>query len=477
MPAMNNNVLKNQIQERDNFDLTFYQKYLEELYRNINKLRDFEDLYGYLDRTSGYLGKAVLSRSQDEKTFVLPISWLFSVSTILKIDLQEAFLKKFPGACPYCLEKQCICFKTGKTPYKSIPAWKMKEEMSFKYETIRNTVKVINFDAAVKNVMDIFPVNEAIWHFAGAWHHIAKIHEEIAEIHEAYSSHRKGEKKLEAVAEEVADVLAWMIGAWGIINPNKSLDDAFIDYYFEGCPLCKSLPCKCDLYDSRPDSLIDFKSLALLKDKLDTLVAILPKYQEDISELIKSYEYVLETHNAPMAKVSVSQTKAKLEKIKEMISKNGVDPKSLSVINTIIDISETVLRLEETQTVKTVQYDIFLSYSSSDKDEARKLQAFISNEKIKVFMSEKEIKPGAKWEIDIKDALSNSKMMCLLTTPSSIKSEWVTTEWAVAWAKNIRIVPVLLHCSANDLPDRLKAYQSIDFHEMSKIIETFRGLQ
>jgi len=30
--------------------------------------------------------------------------------------------------------------------------------------------------------MDIFPVNEAIWHFAGAWHHIAKIHEEIAEI-------------------------------------------------------------------------------------------------------------------------------------------------------------------------------------------------------------------------------------------------------------------------------------------------------
>jgi len=103
----------------------------------------------------------------------------------------------------------------------------------------------------------------------------------------------------------------------------------FIDYYFEGCPLCKSLPCQCDLYDSRPDSLIDFKRLALLKENLDSLVGVLPKYQEDISELIKSYEYVLKTHNAPMAKVSVSQTKDKLEKIKEMIElKNGVDPKA-----------------------------------------------------------------------------------------------------------------------------------------------------
>lgn len=473
---MNNSNMKTQIQERDSFDLSFYQNYLGELYKEINKQRDFQDVYGYLDRTSGYLGKAVISKSYDEKTFVLPISWLFSLATILKIDLQDAFLKKFPGACPYCLEKQCVCFKTGKTPYKSIPAWKMKEEMSFKYETIRNTIKIINFDVAVKNVMDIFPVNEAIWHFAGAWHHIAKIHEEIAEIHEAFSSHKKEEKKLEAVAEEVADVFAWILGAWGILNQNKSLDDAFIDYYFEGCPLCKSFPCQCDLYDSRPDSLIDFKRLALMKENLDILQAILPKYQEDISELIKSYEYVLETQSAPMAKVSVSQTRDKLEKIKELITKNGVDPKSLSIINTIIDISETVLRLEVTQAVKVIHYDIFLSYSTSDNDEARKLEVYFSKNNVKVFMSEKEIKPGSKWEIDIKDALSNSKMMCVLATPNSIKSEWVTTEWAIAWAKNIRIVPVLLHCSASDLPDRLRTYQAIDFHEMSKIIETFKGL-
>jgi hypothetical protein len=353
----------------------------------------------------------------------------------------------------------------------------MKEEMSFKYEAIGNIVKVFTLDAAVKNVMDIFPVNETIWHFAGAWHHIAKIHEEIAEIHEAYSSYKKDEKRLQAVGEEVADVLAWILGAWGILYPNNSLDDMFIDYYFEGCPLCKSMPCQCDLYDSRPDSLIDFKRLALMKENLDILLAILPKYQEDISELIKSYEYVLETQSAPMAKVSVSQTKDKLEKIKEMIAKNGVDPKSLSIINTIIDISETILKLEETQTVKAVKYDIFLSYSTSDKDEARKLEALFSNEKIKVFMSEKEVKPGSTWEVDIKDALSNSKMMYILATPNSIKSEWVTTEWAVAWAKKIRIVPVLLHCSISDLPDRLKAYQTIDFHETSKIIETYRALK
>ena len=102
------------------------------------------------------------------------------------------------------------------------------------------------------------------------------------------------------------------------------------------------------------------------------------------------------------------------------------------------------------------------------------MEYFLSNEKISVFMSEKEIKPGSRWELDIKNALSNSKMMCILTTPSSIKSEWVTTEWAVAWAKNIRVVPILLHCSAEDLPERLRDYQAIDFHEMSKIVELLR---
>jgi TIR domain len=323
--------------------------------------------------------------------------------------------------------------------------------------------------------MDIFPVNEAIWHFAGAWHHIAKIHEEIAEIHEAYSSYKKGGKPKEAVTDEVADVLAWMLGAWGILYPNRSLDDVFIDYYFDGCPLCKSMPCQCDLYDSRPDSLIDFKRLALLKENLASLVNALPQYQEDLSELIKSYDYVLETHNAPMAKVSVSQTKDKLEKIKGMIAFNEIDPKSLTLINTILDISEAVLRLEEAQPGKTINYDVFLSYSTLDKDEAREIFSLLTQNNLKVFLSEKEIKPSSKWENDIKEALSSSKLLCILATPNSLKSEWVTTEWGAAWVQNIRILPVLLQCSARDLPERLREYQAINFHEMAKIIEILKS--
>jgi len=468
--------MQKNIQNKDSFDIRFYQGYIKDLYLGINKERSFEDLYCYLDRTAGYLGKAILLKTQDSKKFILPISWLFSLATNLNIDLEDAFLRKYPGICPYCLEVHCVCYKTGKMPLRHIPAYKMKQEASFHYESMTNTGKIFNLDASVKNIMEIFTVNEAIWHFAGAWHHIAKIHEEISEIHEAYSSYKKGEKPIGSVAEEFADVFAWMIGAWGILyqDQDKSLDEVFVDYYFEGCPLCKSSPCKCDLYDSRPDSLIDFKRLAIVKENLDTLASALPKYQEDISELIKSYDYVLETQNAPMAKVSVSQTKAKLEKIKELVSKNGVDLKSLSIINTIIDISETILRIEETESAKSKQYDVFLSFALHDKDEARKLEYFLSNEKISVFMSEKEIKPGSRWELDIKNALSNSKMMCILTTPSSIKSEWVTTEWAVAWAKNIRVVPILLHCSAEDLPERLRDYQAIDFHEMSKIVELLR---
>ncbi len=467
---MKNNVFKDYTE----IDMSFYQKYIDDVYSVINKKRDFEHLYCYLDRTVGYLGKSVITKTQVDKAFILPISWLFSVSTKLKINLQDAFLRKYPGICPYCLESQCVCFKTSKNPLKAMPAYKMGQEMSFKYETMRNTEKIFNFDKAIKNVTEIYSVNEAIWHFAGAWHHIAKIHEEIAEIHEAYSSYKKGEKPLEAVGEEIADVLAWILGVWGILHPNRSLDDAFIDYYFEGCSLCKSSPCQCELYDSRPDSLIDFRQLNIVKENLDALATILPTYQEDISELIKSYDYVLKKQSIPIAKVSVSQTKDKLGKIKELISTNGVDETSLAIINTILDISETILRLEEPKSVKAEEYDIFLSYSSIDKDEARKLESFLSKKRIKVFSSEKELVPGSKWELDIKNALTNSKLVCLLATPNSLNSEWVTTEWGAAWALDIRILPILLNCSTQDLPERLRAYQAIDFHNMDKIIEILK---
>lgn len=136
----------------------------------------------------------------------------------------------------------------------------------------------------------------------------------------------------------------------------------------------------------------------------------------------------------------------------------------------------TVARLDGIQHRNSKSYSVFLSYSSTDKDEARKIATFLSKKNIKVFLSEKELKPSTKWEHDIKNALRTSILFCLLATPNSLKSEWVATEWGAAWAYEIPILPILLQCSVKDLPERLRDYQAINFHEMPKILDILNQL-
>ena len=49
--------MKNHIQNKEKADEDFYQKYLKGLYSKINEKRNFDNIFGYLVRTSGYLIK------------------------------------------------------------------------------------------------------------------------------------------------------------------------------------------------------------------------------------------------------------------------------------------------------------------------------------------------------------------------------------------------------------------------------------
>jgi len=112
--------------------------------------------------------------------------------------------------------------------------------------------------------------------------------------------------------------------------------------------------------------------------------------------------------------------------------------------------------------------DIFLSYSASDKDQARKLFERLDKSGRSIFLSEKSISPGDRWADSILGSLKNCNEFWLLVTPSSLRSEWVTTEWAAAWALEKKIVPVLFRCKPEDLPERLREYQCVDFHEVGE---------
>ncbi len=133
------------------------------------------------------------------------------------------------------------------------------------------------------------------------------------------------------------------------------------------------------------------------------------------------------------------------------------------------EISETPPLVQKH--IQNKKYDVFLSYSMADRDEARAMESFLTKKRLKVFLSEKDIKPGSKWEDEIKEALRNSNLLCMLVTPNSLRSDWIISEYGAAWSQDIRILPVLFQCSAKDLPEGLRNYQAVNFHEMSKIVQ------
>jgi hypothetical protein len=117
----------------------------------------------------------------------------------------------------------------------------------------------------------------------------------------------------------------------------------------------------------------------------------------------------------------------------------------------------------EMKLVKDFQYDVFLSYSSDNSSEARTVSDAITHSGKRVFLAETSIQPGHDFEDAIRKALKGSREVWLLVSPQSMKSEWVTTEWGAAWTLEKKIIPILLRCDVNSLPERLRRIHSVDF--------------
>lgn len=118
------------------------------------------------------------------------------------------------------------------------------------------------------------------------------------------------------------------------------------------------------------------------------------------------------------------------------------------------------------------EYDVFLSYANPDRDEARTLHGRLAEAGLRTFMAEKTLRPGDAFADEIRKALRGSRELWLLVSPSSSKSEWVTTEWGAAWALEKTILPILLRCSHDALPDRLRQIHCLDYHAVGDHILT-----
>lgn len=120
---------------------------------------------------------------------------------------------------------------------------------------------------------------------------------------------------------------------------------------------------------------------------------------------------------------------------------------------------------------KKYLFDVFLSYSTADSEEARMVHDKLKTAGFSIFMAPKILKPGDDFAEEIKNSLIGAKELWLLVSPTSIKSEWVISEWGAAWVLSKKIIPILHRCPPENLPDRLRRLHCIDLHKCDELID------
>ncbi len=285
-----------------------FQDYFNNLYGALNGERSWQDIYGYLSRTTGYLTRSTLKKKPEIQDFCRAVSWLFALANKLDVNLQESLFKKYPGICPYCLEATCCCIRTEKKPLKDYPPYKIIEERNAKYDAISRFGNK-DFKEAVNVLSKIYTANDSIWHFSGPWMTCSKLFEEVAELHEAISKYLVEEKKKVNVNQEFADVLAWLLTAWNSCFRGKSLDDELISYFYQDCPVCLQFPCVCKTSDSRIQGLVDAKKFSELRSLFEDLEHLTPDAKGELEDLIISLRSVEDTQDEATANATVSKVK------------------------------------------------------------------------------------------------------------------------------------------------------------------------
>lgn len=112
----------------------------------------------------------------------------------------------------------------------------------------------------------------------------------------------------------------------------------------------------------------------------------------------------------------------------------------------------------------------FFSYSRKDSDFALRLAADLKAASAVVWLDQLDIKPGQRWDRAVEDALTTSPIMLVILSPSSVSSQNVQDEVALALEKQKTLIPLLYRDCA--VPFRLRRFQYVEFRQ-----DYERGLQ
>ena len=108
--------------------------------------------------------------------------------------------------------------------------------------------------------------------------------------------------------------------------------------------------------------------------------------------------------------------------------------------------------------MKNRDHDVFISYSSKNKNIADAIVADLEQNNIKCWYAPRDIYPGEDWAGAIKNAIGSTKIFVLVFTDESNRSHQVTNEVTLAVNGGKIIIPFRL--SGSDMNDTLLYYLS-----------------
>tara|TARA_X000001388_G_scaffold74617_1_gene67939 strand:- start:17 stop:544 length:528 start_codon:yes stop_codon:yes gene_type:complete len=157
--------------------------------------------------------------------------------------------------------------------------------------------------------------------------------EELAEVHEAATRFYSKRKELSAVAEEFADLLAWVLSAWKITYPNDSFDEAFISFYLAGCPVCGlHAKCECQQFSDKSSQLVEPDKLRDLEALFLALVREVGATGADVEEVQKSLSAAAETQSEPVARSAVLEVHKKTKEIENAVDRGAKNARNITTI-------------------------------------------------------------------------------------------------------------------------------------------------
>ena len=113
---------------------------------------------------------------------------------------------------------------------------------------------------------------------------------------------------------------------------------------------------------------------------------------------------------------------------------------------------------------------VFISHSSHDKWVARQMSRLLEQTGHQTFLDEKDIVTGDSIDSTIQVHLKDADHLLILLSPASLKSHWVFIELGGAKALGKRVVPILFHVAANEIPSAVSQLLARDINDFDKYI-------